>query len=169
MNQSPAHPGLRQGRALHLLKHSLHLLVLLPVIAGFIAYRIWFVQSADITNGGADIVTTTISQQMLEDRFGVTVKLIGVTAAGGMVDFRFKVLNKEKAEFLVGGAVDIKLLHVSSGVELPASQEHAAHRDELIDGSIYYHFYPNVQNIVKPGDLIAVLFGSIRLEAIEAQ
>jgi hypothetical protein len=45
--------------------------------------------------------TTSISRATLEDKYGLQVRLVAVTAAGGFVDLRLKILDAEKAGSLL--------------------------------------------------------------------
>jgi len=45
---------------------------------------------------------TMISQSALEEQYGLHVNLVAVTAAGGLVDLRLKILDGEKAKSLLG-------------------------------------------------------------------
>lgn len=164
-------PVVTQTRFQRLAKHLLQVAILLPLVAGIFAYRFWIVPPApdpiDTTS-----VPTSISAQTLEERFGVQIRLLGVTAAGGMIDLRYKVLDKEKAAFLVGEASEPPVLIAeTSGITLAldTSTHGMKHNTRLENNQIYFHFFPNTQNAVKPGSPVTIVFGSVRLAPIVAQ
>lgn len=104
----------------------------------------------------------------LEREHGVRVALIAVTAAGGMIDFRFKVVDAEKADRLLrqpGGAPTLFI--EKAGVTLAASHWHPPDKFEF--GKVYYILYPNSRNAVKPGSEVIVQLGDLRLLPIKAQ
>ncbi len=53
-------------------------------------------QAASLPNG-----TVVISQGTLEEKYGLRVNLIAVTAAGGFVDVRLKIVDGEKLKLLL--------------------------------------------------------------------
>ena len=169
MNEITAAPELAQPRAVPLLKYLLQALILLPVVAGFVIYRVWIAQPATVP-AATQAATTTISAKTLEERFGVRITLIAVTAAGGVVDFRYKILDQEKARFLFGDAHTMPtLLAEESGISLEPPRSEAKHNSRLENGSSHFQFYANTRNALKPGARVTVLFGSLRLEPIIVQ
>lgn len=164
-------PIVAQKRFRRLAKYVLQATILLPLVAGIFAYQIWVKQPAP-EQTDATSATTVISAQTLEERFGVQIRLLGVTAAGGMIDLRYKVIDKDKAAFLVGeGSAPPLLIAEESGVTLALdnSTHGMKHNTRLETDQIYFHFFPNTQNAVKPGSLVTIVFGTVRLTPIKAQ
>lgn len=156
------------------LKLGLQALILLPVIAGLLVYRAWNVQPetpSAVAPQAVAAAPTTISAQALAERFGIQIKLIGVTAAGGMVDFRYKVLDKDKAAFLFGGGSDtVKLVADDNGTTLTMPKGHGMNRHTpMKNGTVNFHFFANSGGAVKVGRPVTVLIGSLRLDPIMAQ
>ena len=148
-------------RPMRYMKYALQALVLLPIVAGFFAYRLWIAPPA----APSEAVLTTVSAQMLEERFGLRVNLIAVTAGGGIIDLRYKVIDKDKAAFLLGDTHTMPSLVVEeSGVTLTPPDHTMKHNSKLESGSSYFQFYPNTRNAVQPGNHVAIVIGSIRLE-----
>lgn len=111
----------------------------------------------------------TISADELEARHGLLVRLIGVTAAGGMIDFRMKIMDAEKAKpFLEDPANLPRLIVAESGLEL-MTPEGLDDDIEWVDGGILFNFYPNDGNAIEPGTPVIVQFGDIHLEPQPAQ
>ena len=104
-----------------------------------------------------------------EERHGLRVQLIGVTAAGGLVDLRLKVLDDDKArEFLEDPANLPRLIAAESGERLVGARE--MHDDVSWEvGTILFELVPNTGGIIKAGTPVIVEFGSVQLEAIPAQ
>ncbi|MCX6043678.1 MAG: hypothetical protein NT075_01090 [Chloroflexi bacterium] len=175
MTETTANPVLAQTRIGRLLKYGLQAIVLLPAIAGFFAYRLWIAQPTAPVQPMPQAVTQAaaspaISAKTFEDRFGIRITLIAVTAGGGIVDFRYKIIDKKKAEFLLGDAHSMpSLMAERSGITLLPPNHVMKHNTQLENGRSYFQFYANTQNAVKPGDFVAVVIGSLRLEPIIAQ
>ena len=85
-----------------------------------------------------------MSASLLEERYGLRVNLIGVTAAGGLVDLRLKVLDAEKAKSLLKDAANFpKLTVTGSDVTLLAAEDSQAQAANLEDGRLLVILYPN--------------------------
>jgi len=99
---------------------------------------------------------------------GISVTLIGVTAAGGLVDFRFKVLDAAKARMRLA---DPKSPPVLLAADLPPLTPtlDALRFMRFEAGRILSILYPNVRNAVKPGTPVTVVVGDVRLEPMKAQ
>jgi hypothetical protein len=107
--------------------------------------------------------------QELEERFGIRVTLIGVTAAGGMVDFRFKVLDQDKARILTQEHDLMPVLNVQNTDTRLAMPGGGMHSMTLQNGKVYYLLFGNSKGTVKPGTSISVAFGAMQLKPILAQ
>ena len=114
--------------------------------------------------------TSLISQSTLEQQYGLHVNLLAVTAAGGMVDLRLKVLDAVKAKLLLQDSKANPALFVpGQGVTLTASEGSQAQEIALKNGGIILFLFPNVRNAIKPGDPVTVTFGDLALEPIPAK
>lgn len=110
-----------------------------------------------------------VPSSTLEERTGLQVKLIAVTAMGGLVDFRYKVLDSEKAVATMQNHEEMpQLVAEDSGTVLTAS-EGMHHKLSFNSGRVYYVFYPNQKNVIKPGTPVSVVIGDMRLEHLIAQ
>ena len=113
---------------------------------------------------------TLISQSTLEEQYGLRVNLLAVTAAGGMVDLRLKVLDAVKARLLLQDSKRNPALFVpGQGVILTAPEGSQAQDSALENGGIIYFMFPNVRNAIKPGAPVTVTFGDVALEPIPAK
>ena len=146
-------------------KRWLQVIVLLVlVVVGFLAYQVFVMRLFTPTLPAAQ----PISQTVLEEQYGLQVNLIGVTAAGGMLDVRLKVLDAAKAGQLLQGH-PLALMAAKNGEILLAPEESQPQELNLEDGGVVYLLVPNAKNLVKPGDAVMILFGDIRLEPIQVK
>ena len=105
----------------------------------------------------------------LEQVYGIKVNLLAVTAAGGLVDLRFTVVDKDKAAVVLHDAYSLpELLVAGTGAVLRAPQANA-HKMNLIDGGSYFLLFPNSGGVVQAGTGVSVVVDGIRLEPITAQ
>lgn len=110
-----------------------------------------------------------ISTEELAADYGLEVRLIGVTAAGGMIDLRLKIVDVEKAQqFLEMPAHLPRLIDVDSGQALMVS-EGLDDEIEWTEGGILFNFYPNDNGLIQPGSPVIIQFGDLHLEPIKAQ
>lgn len=173
MTELTTNPEVAPTSSVNLLKYALQALILLPVIAGFFVYRFWTAQPAApqaASQAVTQAATTAISAKTLEERFGLRITLIAVTAGGGLVDFRYKIVDKDKAKFLLDDGHNMpSLVAERSGITLMPPNHTMKHNARLENGNSYFQFYANTRNAVKSGDKVAVVIGSMRLEPIVAQ
>lgn len=117
--------------------------------------------------GKASQEAASLSLSALEAQYGLRVNLIAVTAAGGLVDVRLKVVDAEKAKQLLKDAASYPGLVVSgSDAILTAPEESRAQGLKPASGELITLLFPNARNAVKPGTKVAITFGDIRLEPV---
>ena len=135
------------------------------LIGVLFAHRGWTAQRSAST----ETATKFISASPLENRYGIRATLIEVTAAGGLIAFRFKVLDPEKAKEIVQDPENMPMLIAEdSGTTLKAPGT-VRHNITLETDRGYYILYINTQGVVKPGTPVSVVIGGLRLEHMIAQ
>jgi hypothetical protein len=113
--------------------------------------------------------TRVISQKALEEQYGLHVSLVAVTAAGGFVDVRLKLVDAQKAKLLLADAKNFPALSINKRIVLNAPKDEISQEIKFIDGGNLFIMYPNVANAVTPGTPVTVRFGDLSLESIVAQ
>ena len=132
------------------------------LFTGFLAYS---AQTKSDT-----VILTTLSQSALEEQFGLRVNLVAVTAAGGLVDVRFKFVDGEKAKALLQDPANFPTLQVSgSQTVLSAPEEGRPAEITFEDDANLFILYPNAAGIVKPGTPVVIRFGDIQVDPIPAK
>jgi hypothetical protein len=126
---------------------------------------IWFLRpgrAADIRSG-----TEVVTAEGLAARYGIDVTLIGVTAAGGMVDFRYQVVDPDKADQVVHD-IDLfpKLINEETGATLILRSLPHSHSQRLDLGGNYFFLLPNAENAFTEGSQVTVVIGDVRLEHV---
>ena len=138
------------------------LLVALVLIGGFFAVRMWFAPHP------APSVAMPVSPA-IEEKWGIRITQIGVTADGGLVDFRYIVLDPVKA---LAMAIDVKNLPVLIAEEngmVVNSAAMMAPKHTIYPGQTYFLLYRNTHGAIKPGEAVSVEFGDLRLEHVIAK
>jgi hypothetical protein len=111
-----------------------------------------------------------ISQQELEEKYGLQVKLLGVTAMDSVIDLRLKILDAGKASQLLEGHAKMPALIVEDGeAGTINSARMSRHGSMLKTGGMYLAFFPNPRSEIRSGTPVSVVFGELRLGPIVAQ
>jgi hypothetical protein len=130
----------------------------------FVGIR-WFGREADIRDG-----TTIVTADALAARYGIDIKMVGVTAAGGLLDFRYQVVDPDKANAVIH---DLDLYPVfiveDTGETIAMRSLPHSHGTNLELGGSYFFLLPNANNAVHPGSSLTIVIGDARLEHVVAQ
>jgi hypothetical protein len=103
-----------------------------------------------------------LSQQALEQQYGLQLSLVAVSSMGSIIDVRLKILDLEKAAPLLA---EHSALLVGDTLILSPHQ----HRQPLKEGKAFIVFYPNQKHVVAPGTPVSLAFENIRMEPILAR
>ena len=106
MNELTTHPEPVRVPAVNPGRYVRALVILIVLLAGYIGFRAWSPQLP----AQPEVKTEIISPVTLEARYGMRINLIAVTGGGGLIDFRFKVLDQEKAKQLLASPADMPIL-----------------------------------------------------------
>lgn len=143
--------------------------VLGVVLVSVFSYRVG-VQNASIHDVEHIIPERVITAEMLEEEYGIQVTLVGVTAAGGMVDVRYRIIDPEKAVKLVDpedGSI-MPMVFAQNGTIMLMPDMHMR-TQQLTANRTYFNLIPNTQNAVRRGAIVTVAFGDIALEPMLAK
>ncbi|MBE2238984.1 MAG: hypothetical protein IAE81_14435 [Caldilineaceae bacterium] len=114
-------------------------------------------------------VTRVLTPAQLEEEFGIRIRLVGVTASGGLVDFRYRVVDLAKALPVLGSHESMPNLVDEKSGALLLAPEGMMHHKALEQDRTYFMHYPNAGNNIKPGSQVAVVMGDLRVESVTAQ
>ncbi len=116
----------------------------------------------------ASIPGLPATEAEIADKWGVRVTHIAVLADGGLIDFRFQVLDPEKA----GPVMEVDTrphLYVEKTGQEVSSLYHIMHNHGIPAGESHYLIYNNSNGAIKRGEAVSVVFGTMRLEHIIAK
>jgi len=164
MNRQTFNPALRRPGIPSQIKYLLIAALLLVLVGGAVmAYR-----ARAAVQPGRPAASMPINPA-IEQRWGVRVKQIGVTADGGMVDFRFVVLDADKAFEMMQDVNNLPVLIAEDSHTVVNSTAAMAARHDLNVGQTYFLLYRNTRGAVKSGTAVTVKFGDLQLEHVRAQ
>ncbi len=145
---------------------SLPFAIILTAIIGLVL--IFGISLARPQKAAADL-PAPISLKTLEQQYGLRVNLVAVTAAGGMVDLRIKIVDAAKAKTLLQDKNNFPALRTDKGLVLTADKDTQSQGIKVEDNGDIFLLFSNRGNVVKQGSPVTVVFGSVSTEAIPAR
>ncbi len=85
-----------------------------------------------------------VSAASLEDEYGLRLNLVAVTAAGGLVDVRFTVTDKDKALHVLHDAASMPELYVEASGAVLRAPKPLAHKMVLLNGATLLRAVPEL-------------------------
>lgn len=109
----------------------------------------------------------------LEDEWGIRVVGLRLTAGGRMLDFRYRVIDAEKALPVFSRKEKPRLVESTTGTTLgvPTSTKIGPLRnsDKPIEGRDFFILFGNAGGVVKRGSRVSVVVGDFKLEDLVVQ
>jgi hypothetical protein len=137
----------------------------LVIVLGWGVGTWWAQRPVDVRDG-----TDAVTADGLAARHGIDVNLIAVTAAGGLVELRYQVVDPDKAApILHDPELAPALVDEETGATLVMSAPPHRHGGDLQLGATYYFLMANAHNALRPGEQVTLVIGNARLEHIVAQ
>jgi len=112
----------------------------------------------------------------LEEKWGVHIEGIRLSAAGYMLDFRYRILDPEKAAPLVDRRIPAYCLDPESGAKLivptpakvgPLRQTNKFGKPKT--NRIYFILFANPGRLVEPGQKVTVVIGDFKAEHLTVE
>jgi len=105
----------------------------------------------------------------VEEQLGIEVEAIRWSADGYMLDFRYRVVDPEKALLIMDRSVKPYVIDEASGARflIPSSPKVGPMRQTTRQpeaGRIYWLLFANPAKYIKPGNQVTVVVGDYRLE-----
>ena len=106
------------------------------------------------------------------DTLGIEVKGLRLSAAGYMLDFRYRVLDPVKAAPLLERKIQPYLLDEASGARLAVPDApkvgrlRATSRNKVIAGRTYYMLFANPGRYLRAGSKVTLVAGDARISSL---
>jgi hypothetical protein len=157
LRAEPSRPRQRRWRAWAVIGLALVL------VGGLAAHALTNRGAADVRDG-----TELVTAEGMAARAGIDVSLIAVTAAGGLVEFRYQVVDPDKADRLVHDPTMRPIIVAEdTGATLVLSERPHQHAAELELGGTYFFLHANASNALHEGSRVTLVIGDARLEHVE--
>ena len=105
----------------------------------------------------------------VEARWGIRVSQVAVTADGGLVDFRFVVLDPDKASEMMSSVDNLPVLLPSGSTEVVNSAAQMGAPHTLTAGQTYFLLYRNADGVISRGAPLTVQFGDLKIDHVIAR
>jgi len=109
----------------------------------------------------------------LKREWGIEIMFVRRTSAGYMLEFRYRVLDAEKARALSERQVKPVLIHAETGarfiVPTPAKTGALRNSNPPKGGHTYWMFFANPGKFVKAGELVSIEIGDFVVDNLEVQ
>jgi hypothetical protein len=118
--------------------------------------------------------TPSIAAVTEAEKWGVQVVSLRLTAADHMIDFRYRVIDPQKATPLLNRRIKPHLIEKETGarMEVPRYSKLGPARqisDTPTTDRVYTMIFGNTGKIVKPGSRVTIVIGEIRLENLTVE
>ena len=112
---------------------------------------------------------TEAQRLAIEQQYGVSILGVRMTAAGHMIDFRYRVLDTSKAGRLIRPKMGLALIDQATKAEMsvPVMEKVGAlkqTRSHLFPDRTYSVIFSNRAGVVKPGSKVSIQFGDLTLD-----
>lgn len=107
------------------------------------------------TSSGASTMPTNSA---IEETWGVRITQVAPTADDGLVDFRFLVLDADKASAMVSDPSRLPILRIEGGDGVVFSAASMAAKHDLGVGRTYFVLYRNAGGAIQRGTRVTVVF-----------
>ena len=125
------------------------------------------------TTASAERVRHPREKTYMKRQWGVEVLYVRQTSAGYMLEFRYKVLDAEKAKALFKRQTKPILTHVESGAKLivptPAKTGALRNSNTPLADHTYWMFFANPGKLVQPGEHVNIEIGDFLVEGLVVQ
>ena len=109
----------------------------------------------------------------MKRQWGIEVMYVRQASAGYMLEFRYKVLDANRAQALFDRQTKPVLTHVETGARLivptPAKTGALRNSNQPTSGKVYWMFFANPGKLVEPGDQVSIEIGDFLVEKLVVQ
>jgi hypothetical protein len=149
---------------------SATLLIMIPVLC-FVP-KSGAVEKQDPTQPTKEQPTEEQQAVAVEEQWGIKIESLRISAGGYMIDFRFRVLDPQKAAALCRKEFKPYLIDQASGHKLliPNTPKLGPLRQtaqELHHDRVYWMMFSNPGKFLKAGSSVTIVIGEFRAENLE--
>jgi hypothetical protein len=167
MTKASSRAGAQRGRTRGQLAVVLAALLSVVGLGSFAYATLVADEPAAPERAGTDARAEALALDLAE-QWGIEITSIRLTAHNHMIDYRYRVLDADKATDLFKRQIKPHLIHQKTGkvLAVPETAKLGPLRNSNIpkDGKIYWMFFGNAGGLVQSGDQVTVVIGEFRVE-----
>ena len=139
------------------------------VLGGALISGLVVVLSTSRTAAGPGVSGHRLSVTAFEEQTGIRIARIALTAGTGLIDFRYQVLDPERAIVVHDRGSPPVIVDEKNQQVIAERFGHQGHTDTLHAGRTYFLLFVNRHEWVKRGDRASVKIGNFVLEHVPVQ
>jgi hypothetical protein len=105
----------------------------------------------------------------IEAKWGIRVSQVAVTGDGGLIDFRFIVLDPDKASEMISNVDNLPVLVPDGATDIINSAAQMGGHPVLRPGQTYFLLYRDAAGAIKSGTSLSVHFGDLSIDNVIAR
>lgn len=132
--------------------------------------------AADLANLADDVPPVAPDTKLLETTYGIRIEGLRLSAAGSMLDFRYRVVDADKAAAMLDGRVQPYLFDAAHGAKLGVPDtpvlgriRQTARNNKILTNRTYFIMFGNPAKLLQSGDKVTLLLGSVKVSDLTVQ
>ncbi|MGQ9554919.1 MAG: hypothetical protein ACUVWR_12485 [Anaerolineae bacterium] len=105
----------------------------------------------------------------VEEKYGVRFTFLAVTAEGGLIDVRYRVVDADKAKNFGHYTETAPMLIAEETGQIVGTYKMGMHNHRVQTGYIYHILFRNSGGAIKPGMLVTIQINDLKLDHVVAQ
>lgn len=112
----------------------------------------------------------------VEATYGIRIEGLRLSAAGSMLDFRYRVLDPSKAALILDGKVQPYLLDEARGAKLGVPDtpvlgriRQTSRNNKILTDRTYFIMFGNPGKALQSGDKVTLLLGALKITDLKVQ
>lgn len=154
-------------------KYELYCAVRNCILLVVFLLSILFPSAGIATQKGEEELDVKKNLKSIEDKWGIKILSVRLTANSYMLDFRYRVVDSEKAAPLFSHKIKPYLIDEASGskffVPNPPKVGSLRHTRKPSDNKNYFIIFANPARYVKKGNKVTIVIGDFKVENITVE
>jgi hypothetical protein len=145
-------------------------------VALLLAAALQLAGCASSPTGSAGLTQTQSAVPLVESEFGIRIDGLRLSAAGSMLDFRYRVLDPKKAALILNGKVQPYLLDTTHNAKLGVPDtpvlgrlRQTARNDNILTDRTYFIMFGNPGKALHSGDKVTLVMDKVRITDLTVQ
>lgn len=114
---------------------------------------------------------STASAKPSQEASGILVERVSLSAAGVMIDMRYRILDLEKAQKVLNNSARLMMIDQKTGAILPVPDMAKVGKLRQLPKNqepsrIYWMFFRNTGGVVKQGSKLSLVMGDVKIKDI---